>query len=158
MAGYPGANHYKKMSIQTATPQQLLLMLYEGAIQNIKKAIDCMDRKDLSAYIERHNRYSTWEASMRASMLSGGGAGLHIKADLFGNSQERRRALKQIAIRMPFEPAAWFLYHFVGRLGFLEGRRGLIAAQIRSQYIAQVRAKMYEASLQPPGRAATPHS
>ena len=61
-----------------------------------------------------------------------------------GEPQERRRWLKQFAVRMPLEPWLWFLYHYVARLGFLEGRPGLIASQIRRQYIANVRAKMYE--------------
>jgi flagellar protein FliS len=43
-----GANAYKKMAVQTATPGQILIMLYEAAIQNIRKAIVCMDNKDLS--------------------------------------------------------------------------------------------------------------
>jgi len=34
------------------------------------------------------------------------------------------------------------------RLGFLEGRRGWIASRIRANYIRDVRAKMYERSLQ----------
>ena len=52
--------------------------------------------------------------------------------------------MKKLAIRMPFEPLLWFVYHYFVRLGFLEGRRGLIACQIRAHYIAQVRAKMFE--------------
>lgn len=43
-----GANKYKQMSVQTATPGQLLIMLYEAAIQNVKKASDCIDRNDMA--------------------------------------------------------------------------------------------------------------
>ena len=43
-----GAKNYKNMSIQSATPQQLLIMLYEGAIQNIKKAISAIDAKNIA--------------------------------------------------------------------------------------------------------------
>jgi hypothetical protein len=74
---------------------------------------------------------------------------------LFGNSQERKRFFKLIAVRTPFEPWLWFVYHYFACLGFLEGRRGLIACQIRSAYIRQVRAKMYELAL---GRLAEPSS
>ena len=63
---------------------------------------------------------------------------------LFGNAQERRRWLKKLAVRMPFEPWLWFAYHYLVRLGFLEGRRGLIACRLRAQYITDVRAKLYE--------------
>jgi hypothetical protein len=63
---------------------------------------------------------------------------------LFGDPQQRRCFLKKIAIRVPFEPTWWFLCHNVLRFGFLEGRPGLIASQVRSNYVAQVRAKLYE--------------
>lgn len=103
------------------------------------------DFKGLEAYIDRHNRYSTWEAKLRYQFLTTGSYGTStVKAKLLGNAQERRRWLKKLAIRMPFEPLLWFVYHYFVRLGFLEGRRGLIACQIRAHYIAQVRAKMFE--------------
>lgn len=43
-----GANRYKQTSVQTANRGQILLMLYEGAIKNVKKAAECIDRGDLS--------------------------------------------------------------------------------------------------------------
>jgi hypothetical protein len=70
-----------------------------------------------------------------------------IQPRLLGNSQERRRWIKALIIRLPFEHWLWFGYHYVARLGFLEGRPGLIACQIRASYIAQVRAKRYELRL-----------
>ena len=45
MNGY-GANQYKNMSIKTANRGQILIMLYEAAIQNLKKACVAMDKKD----------------------------------------------------------------------------------------------------------------
>jgi flagellar protein FliS len=44
-----GANQYKQMSVKTANRGQILLMLYEAAIQNVKKASLAIDRKDLAA-------------------------------------------------------------------------------------------------------------
>ena len=40
--------------------------------------------------------------------------------------------------------ALGFFGLYIFRLGFLEGRPGLIASQLRCQYISQVRAKIYE--------------
>lgn len=102
------------------------------------------DYKGLEAYIDRHNKYSTWEAKVRDQFLREGKWGdISIQPRLFGNAQERRRFLKRIAMRLPGEAWLWFLYHYFLRLGLLEGRPGFIASQIRSQYIANVRAKMY---------------
>lgn len=106
------------------------------------------DFKGLQAYIDRHNKYSSWEAELRMRYFDSGQYGdLAVKPRLFGNSQERRRLLKKFVLTMPFEHWIWFGYHYFVRLGFLEGRRGLIACQIRASYIAQTNAKLYEAKL-----------
>jgi glycosyltransferase involved in cell wall biosynthesis len=122
-------------------------VIVDGSVGKLRTPLIHDDFKGLEAYIDRHNKYSTWEAKLRHTYLTSGQYGeSSVKPRLFGNSQERRRWLKKIAIRMPLEPWLWFLYHYVLKLGFLEGRRGYIASQIRSQYISQVRAKMYEMS------------
>jgi len=122
-------------------------VLVEGATRHFAAPLIHEDFKGLDAYMDRHNRYATWEARVRAAMLEGGGGADVVAPRLFGNVQERRRWLKNVAIRVPFEPLLWFAYHYVLRLGFLEGHRGLIASAIRAFYIGQVRAKMYEARL-----------
>jgi glycosyltransferase involved in cell wall biosynthesis len=123
-------------------------VLVEGKIGRLDTPLIHEDFKGLQAYIDRHNKYSTWEAKLRSNFLSSGKYGQEtIRPNLFGNSQERRRALKALVVRIPFEQWIWFFYHYVVKLGLLEGRRGLIACQIRMSYIAQVRAKMYELAL-----------
>jgi flagellar protein FliS len=42
------ANQYRQTAITTASPGQVLIMLYEGAIQNVKRAHDCMEKKDIA--------------------------------------------------------------------------------------------------------------
>lgn len=120
-------------------------VIVDGPVGVLKTPLIHEDFKGLEAYIDKHNRYSTWEAQLRHSLLTTGQYGTDsVKAKLFGNAQERRRWLKRLAVRMPFEPSLWFLWHYIWKLGFLEGRRGLIASQIRCQYIANVRAKLFE--------------
>jgi glycosyltransferase involved in cell wall biosynthesis len=123
-------------------------LLVGGAIDRLSTPLVHEDFKGLEAYLDRHNRYSTWEAKVRFQDLSGQspreGA---VAPRLFGDVQQRRRWLKRLAMRTPGEPVLWFLYHYVARLGFLEGRRGFIASRIRAQYISQVRAKLYELKL-----------
>lgn len=46
MSGKYGANQYKQTAVTTATREQVLLMLYEAAIRNIKRAADLTDTKD----------------------------------------------------------------------------------------------------------------
>ena len=43
-----GAKLYKKASVTTATPGQILIMLYEAAIRNVKKASLCIEKGDMA--------------------------------------------------------------------------------------------------------------
>lgn len=120
-------------------------VLVDGPIGALPTPLVHDDFKGLAAYIDRHNRYSTWEARHRHHFLETGRWGNEsIHARLFGNAQERRRFLKFLAVRMPCEAMLWFLYHYVARGGFLEGYPGYVASRIRANYIADVRAKVYE--------------
>lgn len=116
-----------------------------GDVGNIKTPLIHEDFKGLYSYIEKHNKYSSWEANLRFNYFEKKNYGIEtITPKLFGNSQERRRWAKLIVMRVPFEATLWFLYHYIFKLGFLEGKRGLIACQIRASYIQQVRAKIFE--------------
>ena len=120
-------------------------VIVDGKLSRLNTPLIHEDFKGLTAYIDRHNRYSCWEAQVRYAFLHDGQSeNNRIRANLFGNQQERRRFLKMVAIRVPFESQLWFFYHYIARLGFLEGRPGLIASQIRMSHISQVRAKLYE--------------
>jgi len=157
---YGGFSHAAVLLFRTGTahferlfedePDSLDMEIHErvvvqGSIGELRTPLIHEDFKGLEAYITRHNKYSTWEARVRSRYLATGHYGEDtIAPRLFGNAQERRRLLKTLIVRVPFEQHLWFVYHYVIRLGFLEGRPGLIACQIRASYIAQTRAKIYE--------------
>ena len=48
MADNYGAKQYKNTSITTANRGQVLIMLYEGAINSVKKATVCLEKKDIA--------------------------------------------------------------------------------------------------------------
>lgn len=123
-------------------------LLVRGSIRELNTPLIHEDAKGLQAYIARHNFYSTWDARQRFCYLKTGSWGEEsVEPRLFGNVQERRRWLKRLMLYLPFEPFAWFVYHFVIRFGFLEGRAGLIASQLRARHFSQVRAKLFEMKL-----------
>jgi glycosyltransferase involved in cell wall biosynthesis len=123
-------------------------LIVDGQTGKLSTPLIHDDFKGLTSYIDKHNRYSSWEAHLRHTFLRLGRWGIDsVRPRLFGNTQERRRFLKLIALRTPLEPTLWFLYHYIFRGGFLEGTRGYIACRIRSTYIAAVRAKMYESRI-----------
>ena len=48
MANNYGVGAYKKTSVHTASKEQVLLMLYQAAIRNCKKAIDAINNKQIA--------------------------------------------------------------------------------------------------------------
>lgn len=47
-----GANTYKKLQIKTASQPQILLMLYEGAMRHVRRAISAIEKKDIKTKAE----------------------------------------------------------------------------------------------------------
>lgn len=43
-----GLGAYKKTSVETASKEQILLMLYQAAIKNCKKAVEAIEQKNLA--------------------------------------------------------------------------------------------------------------
>lgn len=143
-----GQVHFERLFAMPANSQDMEVherLLVDGVIRKLKTALIHEDFKGLEAYIARHNLYSTWEARQRYHYLRTGSWGEEsVKSRFFGNTQERRRMLKGLMLYLPLEALLWFAYHFLFRLGFLEGRAGLIASQLRARHFSQTRAKLYE--------------
>lgn len=120
-------------------------VLVDGLTAQTRTPLIHDDFKNLESYITKHNKYSSWEARLRYRFLTTGKWGeVAVRPSLFGDPQQQRRFLKFLALRVPCESQLWFFYHFIWCGGFLEGRRGYIASRIRSDYIAAVRAKVFE--------------
>jgi glycosyltransferase involved in cell wall biosynthesis len=90
-------------------------------------------------FMEKHNRYSNWEALVQHENLGGG-----LPRRLFGHELERRRFLKGIASRLPFRPTLRFTYAYILRKGFLDGRRGLVFCRLLATYEFLCVAKLRE--------------
>ena len=84
---------------------------------------------DLNVWIEKHNRYSNWEAH---AMLAGVAGELH--ASLMKGATERRRWIKRRVRHLPFRPMLRFLYSYVLQLGFLDGYPGYVLSRLMSWY------------------------
>jgi glycosyltransferase involved in cell wall biosynthesis len=94
---------------------------------------------DLATWVEKHNRYSTWEAH---AMLAGDAG--RLTASPFGGPIERRRWLKAVARRLPFRPLLRFLYAYVLKGGFLDGYPGYCMCRLLAWYEFMSSAKYYE--------------
>lgn len=124
-------------------------IVLEGTAGYLKEPMLHLDFKDLQQFIDRHNRYSTWDAKLRQNLLDGKGLSHAIPARLFGTPVERKRWLKRLWVRLPCRPLLRFLYMYVFRLGFLDGRAGYIYACFKAVQEFHIGCKMREARVSP---------
>jgi glycosyltransferase involved in cell wall biosynthesis len=122
-------------------------VVLEGRLGYLRHDLLHEDFKSISHFIERHNRYSTWESAVYDEFRSGRSGVRSIKASLLGNPLQRKRWVKQLWVRMPFRSALRFLYMYLFRVGILDGRPGLIFCILMSFHEAMISAKSYELHL-----------
>jgi glycosyltransferase involved in cell wall biosynthesis len=84
---------------------------------------------DLSTWVEKHNRYSSWEAH---AMLAGDCG--QVASSLFGGPVARRRWLKARTRNWPFRPVLRFLYAYLWQGGFRDGYPGYCLCRLLAWY------------------------
>lgn len=102
------------------------------------------DFKSIYHFIERHNRYSNWEARVYANLAAGNAGASSVRASLFGSPIERKRFIKRLWARLPFRPAVRFAWMYFVKRGFLDGRPGFIFCTLMTMHEAVIAAKIYE--------------
>lgn len=99
--------------------------------------------KGISRWIEKHNRYSTDEAAETVRQLETGK--ISWKNLFFGASEiERRRALKDFSLRLPFRPIVRFIYMYIFLKGCLDGQAGLAWCTLQAFYEYLILIKVWE--------------
>jgi len=99
--------------------------------------------KGFSRWIEKHNRYSTDEAWETLHQLEQGS--VNWGNLLLGRSEvERRHALKDLSLRLPFRPLLRFLYMYIFLGGFLDGRAGFAWCSLQAFYEYLITLKVWE--------------
>jgi glycosyltransferase involved in cell wall biosynthesis len=88
--------------------------------------------KGLAEWIERHNRYSTYEAIETLKALRN--RPLRPANLLSPDPMTRRLELKNLSFRLPARPLLKFLYMYLLRGGFLDGGPGLTYCTLQAFY------------------------
>jgi glycosyltransferase involved in cell wall biosynthesis len=114
-------------------------VVVDGEVGRLQNPVRHENWNSLYRYIEKHNEYSEWEARVYHK-----GDGGELEPSLFGNQAQRRRWLKQTLVRVPGFPLLTFLYHYVLRLGFLDGKPGFIYSAFKGIQRFHAKAKWYE--------------
>jgi glycosyltransferase involved in cell wall biosynthesis len=105
--------------------------------------------KGLTAWFEKHNRYSLLEAEETLKSLRGGR--VRWRDLVVGDAVERRRALKELSFRLPCRASLRFLYMYLVRRGFLDGRAGFTYCRLIALYEYLIQLKVKELQLRERG-------
>jgi glycosyltransferase involved in cell wall biosynthesis len=103
------------------------------------------DYRDLYHWIERHNRYSSWESAVYSNLREKQND--TIGQSLIGEPLQRRRFFKRIWVHLPFKPTLKFIAMYVLKLGFLDGKAGYYFCRLHSHHEFNIKAKRYELRL-----------
>jgi glycosyltransferase involved in cell wall biosynthesis len=114
-------------------------VIVQGPTARLRCEMDHYAFPSVEVFVEKHNRYSNWEARVSADrQLSGSAA--QIRSGTVG----RRRKLKLLSQHLPCRPLLRFLYIYVWQKGFLDGRAGYYFARLHAMYEFLSVAKTYE--------------
>jgi len=114
-------------------------VVVEGTTGRLRCEMDHYAFPSIEVFVEKHNRYSNWEARVaREPMLVGS------EAALGDRKVALRRTLKRWSHRLPLRPWLRFLYVYVWQRGFLDGREGFYFARLHAFYEFLCVTKGYE--------------
>ncbi len=114
-------------------------VIVNGPIGRLRCEMDHYAFPSVEVFVEKHNRYSNWEARVSAERKLAGS-----DAQISSSTVGRRRKLKEFSQHLPFRPLLRFLYIYVWQKGFLDGREGYYFARLHAFYEFLSVAKTYE--------------
>lgn len=104
----------------------------DGDIVLAATRLDHHDDDPLFGYFSRHNRYSDWEAYLR------------LHPEVRRSVAESRSKQGKLFDRIPGKPLVFFLYAYLARQGFRDGKAGFHYAMALSFYYWQIHVKTVE--------------
>ncbi|MEK7634768.1 MAG: glycosyltransferase family 2 protein [Patescibacteria group bacterium] len=120
------------------------IVLLEGKAEKLKNDFIDNNKKDLTWWTEKHNNYASREAVEKMNYE----LGIRNYGEKLGGQTGRKRWLKNnFYYKMPmfFRACFYFCYRYFIRLGFLDGKEGLIFHFLQGfWYRFLVDAKIYE--------------
>ena len=111
-------------------------VVVKGTTGRLNSIMDHYAFPTIDSFIEKHNRYSNWEAVVESSAEDDETALQH-------DGVKGKRRLRRVFRRLPFRPTLRFLYVYLWQKGILDGWRGYVFARLHAQYefLSQAKAK-----------------
>ena len=112
-----------------------------GRVLRLEHELDHHAYPTIAAWVAKHNRYAAWEAEQHERFLRE-----PIPAGI-GPGKRWKRRLRKVYLRLPFRPLVRFVYAYILRRGFLDGRPGLVFCGLLAFYEFLADANRYEKRL-----------
>jgi glycosyltransferase involved in cell wall biosynthesis len=125
--------------------------VYEGTTGFLKETYPHFTcGKGLSRWIDKHNRYSSDEAIETLRQLQNGST-VNWHDLFFGVTEvDRRRALKNLSLRLPLRPIVRFFYMYLILGGCWDGKPGFTWCMLQAFYEYLILLKVWEIKLNQP--------
>ena len=102
-------------------------VVVKGSTGRLKSIMDHHAFPTIESFVEKHNRYSNWEAIVENEQME--------KADSIQHDGVKlKRKLRMVFRKLPFRPTIRFLYVYIWQKGFLDGWPGYVFARLHGQY------------------------
>jgi len=108
-------------------------VLLEGRSDYLSAPMEHYAFPDIATFIEKHNRYSSWEAAACRRLHQTTGE-RSLGTTPFEAALQRKRWLKKLAFKAPCRPSLRFFYHYLWKQGFRDGYRGWVLCRLLAWY------------------------
>ncbi len=102
-------------------------VVVQGSSGKLNSIMDHYAFPTIESFVEKHNRYSNWEAVVESSTTDD-------ESSLQHDGVRGKRKLRRIFRKLPFRPTLRFLYVFLWQRGILDGWRGYVFSRLHAQY------------------------
>jgi len=114
----------------------------DGKIESLKNDLIDENSKGIEEWFERQNRYSSKDARYELEIEE---RSLELYKIISIDPIVRRTILKRIAAKLPGRTILYFLYVYILRRGFLDGKDGFVFCRMRAVYQTMISIKKYDA-------------
>ncbi len=114
-------------------------VIAQGEAGYLKSEMDHYAFPAVDVFVEKHNRYSNWEARVALDRFLANSGGRIQMGDV-----SLKRNLKEFSHRLPCRDVLRFLYVYIWQRGFLDGAEGYYFARLHGFYEFLSVAKTYE--------------
>ncbi len=123
-------------------------VLVNGTTGKLNSIMDHHAFPTIDSFVEKHNRYSNWEAVVESSAQDDDSALQH-------EGVKGKRKLRKVFRKLPFRPTLRFLYVYLWQGGIFDGWPGYVFARLHAQYefLSKAKAQAVLRSRKKPGQS-----